>query len=98
MKTTWMRRWSVTALVGAAGLIGAAALVPAEQRPTSFMKVDNTEPFESVVERMSAAKPQVMETHQKLLEQRYDLADRPHPSAKMSRGKPVQTGVRAKLP
>jgi hypothetical protein len=32
------------------------------------------------------------------LNERYDLSDRPDPNAKMSRGKPVQAGVRVKLP
>src|SRR6202022_954423 len=32
------------------------------------------------------------------LNERYDLSDRPDPNAKQSRGKPVQTGVRVKLP
>ncbi len=32
-----------------------------------------------------------------LLNERYDLSDRPDPNAKMSRGKPVQAGVRVKL-
>ena len=36
--------------------------------------------------------------HRKLLEDRYDLSDRPSSTVKMSRGKPVQTGVRVKLP
>jgi cytochrome c peroxidase len=36
--------------------------------------------------------------HRKLLEERYDLADRPSPSVRMSGGKPVQAGVRVRLP
>ncbi len=32
-----------------------------------------------------------------LLNERYDLTDRPDPNAKMSRGKPIQMGVRVKL-
>ena len=35
---------------------------------------------------------------QLLLDQRYDLSDRPATDARMSRGKPVQDGVRVKLP
>jgi cytochrome c peroxidase len=45
-----------------------------------------------------AAKPGVMARHQALLDARYDLSDRPSPDVAMSRGKPVQQGVRAKLP
>jgi hypothetical protein len=40
----------------------------------------------------------VMEKHQALLEQRYDLADHPVSGVTMSRGKPVQGGVRVELP
>jgi cytochrome c peroxidase len=46
-----------------------------------------------------AAKPEVMQRQADLLEQRYDLADRPMQGAMMSGGrKPVQDGVRVKLP
>ncbi len=48
--------------------------------------------------KMSAQKGGVEAAHRKLLEERYDLADKPSSSVKMSRGKPVQTGVRVKLP
>lgn len=55
-------------------------------------------PFEQVYAQLSADKPTVMAEQQALLEARYDLADRPHPSATMTKGKPVQTGVRVRLP
>jgi cytochrome c peroxidase len=58
----------------------------------------NPEEFEQLRKKMSAAKDEVMQRHMDLLESRYDLSDKPHPSAKQSRGKPVQTGVRVKLP
>jgi cytochrome c peroxidase len=46
-----------------------------------------------------AEKPAVMQQQMSLLEQRYDLADRPMPGVMMSGGrKPVQDGVRIKLP
>jgi len=46
-----------------------------------------------------AQKPAVMERQRMLLERRYDLADKPMPDVKMSGGmKPVQDGVRIKLP
>lgn len=45
-----------------------------------------------------AEKPVVMERQLTLLEARYDLADKPSSSVKMSRGKPVQTGVHVRLP
>ena len=46
-----------------------------------------------------AAKPEVMRQQQQLFEQRFDLSDRPVPGVMMSGGlKPVQGGVRVKLP
>ena len=54
--------------------------------------------FAETMQRMAAAKPVVMKRQLDLLEARYDLADRPHPTATMSKGKPVQTGVRVRLP
>ena len=45
--------------------------------------------------RMVAAKPQIEKEHSDLLGQRYDLADHPAQGVTMSRGTPVQTGVRA---
>ncbi len=47
---------------------------------------------------MKAEKPEVMKRHMDLLQERYDLANRPAKGVTMSRGKPVQEGVRVKLP
>lgn len=56
------------------------------------------EDFKSLTKRLEAEKPTFAKRHQELLEARYDLADRPIPGVTMSRGKPVQGGVRVKLP
>jgi cytochrome c peroxidase len=64
---------------------------------TSFMPAVGAD-FKTVLERMSREKPQVMRRQKDLLEERYDLSDRPSRDAKMSRGKPLQEGVRVKLP
>jgi cytochrome c peroxidase len=56
------------------------------------------EDFKSVMARMKAAKPAIQQRHQDLLQQRYDLSDRPAQGVTMSRGKPVQDGVRVKPP
>lgn len=53
--------------------------------------------FEKLKAQKIAEKPAVEAVHQALLEARYDLADRPSESVTMTKGKPVQTGVRAKL-
>ena len=65
---------------------------------TSYMPVAITEPFEETMAAMEAEKPAIMERHMNLLEERYDLSDRPKPDATMSRGKAVQQGARARLP
>lgn len=68
------------------------------EHPTSYAPVAITEDFATIMNRMTAAKPEVTKEHQQLLEQRYDLSNRPAAGVTMSRGKPVQEGVRAKLP
>jgi cytochrome c peroxidase len=53
--------------------------------------------FADLVSRLQAEKPQYIERQQKHLAERYDLSDRPAQGATMSRGKPVQEGVRVRL-
>ncbi len=58
-----------------------------------------TLPFAAVRANDEAQKPQVMQRQEALLNQRYDLSDRPIPGVMMSGGrKPIQGGVRVKLP
>jgi len=82
------------AVLAAPGL----AQEPPARGATSYAPVAGTESFRSIVDRMSAAKPAIVARHTALLEQRYDLADRPNRSVHMSGGKAVQSGVRVKLP
>ena len=56
------------------------------------------EDFPTLVKRLQAEKPTFAKRQQDLLAARYDLADRPAKGTVMSRGKPVQEGVRVKLP
>jgi cytochrome c peroxidase len=65
---------------------------------TSYMKVDSTEPFSSIMARMTAAKPGIESAHLAVLNERYDLSDRPAQGVTMDRVKPLQEGVRVKLP
>ncbi len=65
---------------------------------TSYAPVAQTEDFNSVLARMKKEKPAVLTRQKKLLEERYDLSDRPASGVEMSRGQPVQAGVRVKLP
>lgn len=56
------------------------------------------EDFNSLVKRLQADKPKFAKRQQNLLNERYDLVNRPVQGVTMSRGKPVQAGVRVKLP
>jgi cytochrome c peroxidase len=55
------------------------------------------EDFATVVQRMKSAKAGIERRQADLLKQRYDLSDHPAAGVTMSRGKPVQEGVRARL-
>jgi cytochrome c peroxidase len=84
----------------AAGVVGMQArgpVTPADSSTSSYISV-NEEDFLAVFQRMSAAKAEVMKRHTELLNARYDLADRPAAGVTMSGGKPLQDGVRVKLP
>ena len=83
-------------LLGA--IVGRPAVLQAQQPPTSYSPVVMQEDFDKTVARMTAAKSHIMERQMKLLEDRYDLSDRPAQGITMSRGRPIQEGVRAKLP
>src|SRR5690606_35331019 len=67
---------------------------------SSYMPVEITEDFSEIVERMSAQKAEVMRRHRELLEERYDLSNRPARNGLTysDRDKPIQEGVRVKLP
>lgn len=56
------------------------------------------ESFQQMMNRDKQGKEAVMQRQQRLLEERYTLESKPHPDAKMSRGKAVQMGPTAKLP
>ena len=75
----------------------AAGAVSADQ-PTSYMPVDIKEDFATTMQRMQVAKPAIEQRQQQLLQERYDLSNHPASGVSMSRGKPIQAGVRVKLP
>ena len=85
-------------LTGMVTLVAVAATSSAQDpRPSSYAPVAIGAPFKDTFKRMVAAKPQVAQRQDALLEKRYDLADRPVAGVNMSNGKPVQAGVRVKL-
>ncbi len=79
-------------------VLGIAYSRDNDQKGTSYSPVDITEGFATIMTRMKAAKPEVMKRQMDLLHERYDLANRPAKDVTMSRGKPIQEGVRARLP
>jgi cytochrome c peroxidase len=84
--------------LAAAVLCGFAALADPLPPDATYRPLP-TQPFDAVQAADEAAKPQVMQRQQTLLEQRYDMADRAMPGVMMSGGrKPVQDGVRVRLP
>jgi cytochrome c peroxidase len=76
---------------------GQAEQVTASRGESSYAPVNEQE-FSKVRQRMSAEKSGIMQRQQSLLSERYDLSDHPVSGVTMSRGKPIQGGVRAKLP
>jgi cytochrome c peroxidase len=66
--------------------------------PNSYIPVDDRESLDSLKKRMIKEKPKAEERFRKLLQERYDLVDRPMLEITTSRGKKIQAGVRAKLP
>ena len=68
------------------------------KRGSSYSPVVILEDFATIMARMKAAKPGVMRRQMDLLNERYDLNNRPAGGVTMSRGKPIQEGVRVKLP
>ncbi len=95
-----LTRWLVIGSLGAAAmlLLGMVFAQESGKLPSSYAPVNLNEDFATVMARMTAAKPDIMKRHLDLLNERYDLSNRPAAGVTMSRGKPVQEGVRVKLP
>ena len=85
----------VVAVLSLNGQDSAGSNVPVK---SSYQFPLSEEDFPSMFKRFSADQPDVRNRQMNVLNERYDLSDRPDPNAKMSRGKPVQAGVRIKLP
>jgi len=78
-------------------LLGFMSASVVGDQPTSYAPVDIKEDFASIKQRMEAAKPAIEKRQQQLLEERYDLSNRPLQGVIMDGGKPVQGGIRVKL-
>ncbi len=79
-------RWLITALTAAAVICFSLPVSASEEN------------FPALTKRLQAEKPFFAKRQQALLAERYDLADRPATGVRMARGKPVQDGVRVRLP
>ena len=89
------RRWGLLQFLVAVLMVTLAAAFA--QGATSYAPVDIKEDFAATMARMKAAKSGVEKKQADLLNERYDLSNRPAQGITMSRGKPVQEGVRVKL-
>ena len=94
-----MKRTRVFCAVAATVLaVVALGVWAADKPPSSYAPVVMPEEFAKTVAKMEAAKPDIKRRQAQLLQERYDLSDRPAKGVTMSRGKAVQEGVRVKLP
>ncbi len=90
--------WALLVITTAVFAILGTAYAQETKKRSSYAPVDIKEDFAAVLARMKAAKPEVMKRQMDLLNERYDLSNRPAEGVTMSRGKPIQEGVRVKLP
>lgn len=83
----------------AAATLALAAAAAQSLPPDASYRPLPTQPLDAVRAADEAQKAAVAQRQRALLEERYDLSDRPIPGVMMSGGrKPVQGGVRIKLP
>src|SRR5882757_8941181 len=83
--------------VAATGVIIAFGFAYAQQGPSgksSYMPVDIAEPFSAIFARLSAQKPEVTREHMALLNERYDLSNRPVTGVTMDRTKEFASSSR----
>jgi cytochrome c peroxidase len=83
--------------LAAAFLFSVYAQNPSQQRDSSYLPVDIKEPFASIMARMKAAKPGIMQRQLALLNERYDLSKRVSNEVEMTRGKPIPVGPATRL-
>ena len=87
-------------LILVSGICCGAPAEPAADplsKASSYMAVRIEEPFDVTRQRMEQAKAAIMQAQNEFLSARYDLANRPADGVTMTRGKPVQEGVRVLL-
>ena len=84
-----------------AGLLINVGTVRAQddgKKPSSYAPVDIHENFSAIMSRMVAAKPEIMKRHMALLEQRYDLSNRPAQGVKCRGARQCNKACESSLP
>src|SRR6202047_4059197 len=89
--------WTGVAFAAVTVALGSAYAQQGPRGKSSYAPVEITEPFSAILARLSAQKPSVEREHMAVLNERYDLSNRPAADVTMDRTKPVQEGVRVKL-
>jgi cytochrome c peroxidase len=79
-------------------LIGNEGFNKGPRGLTSYQPTAIDQSFAAIMAHDVAAKPAIEREHQAMLDERYDLSDHPAQGITMERGKPLQEGVRVKLP
>ena len=91
-------RWAIFGIICSLTVFLGVAFAQ-DMVKSSYSPVVIKEPFATTMDRMKNAKPEVMQRQMDLLNERYDLSNRPADGLMMSGGtKAVQEGVRVKLP
>src|ERR1700735_1121019 len=100
MRGRWIFLWISVVFVVIASVVSKAQQTQntPPKKPSSYAPVVDTETFAATHDRMSAAKSVVTKKQMDLLAERYDLSNKPAAGVVMDRSKPVQDGVRVKLP
>ncbi len=89
--------WTAVTLAVVTVALGSAYAQQGPRGKSSYLPVEITEPFSAILSRLSAQKPAVEREHMAVVNERYDLTNRPAAGVTMDRTKPVQEGVRVKL-
>ena len=83
-------------LLGLVVVLCAGTVQGQEVQTSSYTPVVPKEEFSATLARMKAEKASIMKRQLELLQTRYDLRNEPAPGVTMTRGKPVQQGIRVK--
>jgi cytochrome c peroxidase len=78
-------------------LFCAGTVLGQDEKKSGYAPVVPQEAFSATMSCMKTEKSTVMKRQKDLLQERYDLKSDPAPDISMTRGKPVQRGIRLKL-